>query len=146
MCRNSSKRRQNDGISLNKHTAQWFVSWTSERHVIKCMSSFFSQNMSELWSYSYQCIVILTSFLYRHKWRHSAIIFGFQKFYLWKSAFSNNFAECKLPSKNKHSSPTKLHFTPDYFLGKGGPKNQTCQFYWFIYLPKHWQFTNTKIL
>ena len=44
MCRNSSKRRQNDGISLNKHTTQWFVSWTSERHVIKCMSSFFSQN------------------------------------------------------------------------------------------------------
>ena len=99
MCRNSSKRHQNDGISLNKHTTQWFVSWTSERHVIKCMSSFFSQNMSELWSYSYQCIVILTSFLYRHKWRNSAIIFGFQKFYLWKSVFSNNFAECKLPSK-----------------------------------------------
>ena len=51
-------------------------------HVIKCMRLFFAQNISELWSYSYQHIAILTSFLYRRKWRHSAVIFGFQKIYL----------------------------------------------------------------
>ena len=66
-------------------------------HVIKCMRLFFAQNISELWSYSYQHIAILTSFLYRRKWRHSAVIFGFQKIYLWNSVFSTNFATGELP-------------------------------------------------
>ena len=41
---------EDDGISLYKHTTQIFVSWTSEIHVIKWISSFFARNMSELWS------------------------------------------------------------------------------------------------
>ena len=65
-------------------------------HVIKCVSLFFAQNISELWSYSYQHIAILTSFLYRHKWLYGAVIFGFQKLYLWNSVFLTNFATGKL--------------------------------------------------
>ena len=41
---------KDDGIFLYKHTTQIFVSWTSEIHVIKWISSFFARNMSELWS------------------------------------------------------------------------------------------------
>ena len=66
--------------------------------VMKCMSSKYVRTVILQLSR----IAILTSFLYRHKWRHSDVNFKItsvirQKFYLWNSVYLTNFAEGKLP-------------------------------------------------